>query len=491
MVIITGNFHASSEPIGIPLLLNKGLFILWIILALLIFGCTVGPEYRPPKLNTPEKYYHSSERDEETDSSALLKEWWILFKDKKLDFLIQQAIASNKDLRISEARIREARARFQIVSGEKYPILNAGGDFRRTRTSEEIESPRGGETQSLFEAGFDSLWEIDLFGGTRRSVEAAHADISAVLETKRDILVTLLAEVARNYIELRGSQQRIAIALQNIHAQRQTVELIQGRVKAGIDNELRLSQAKAQLAALEAQTPILERKVNQALYRLDVLTGKPPGGLSIMLKSTESIPDPLFDFSVGIPSDLLRRRPDIRKAERELAAATARIGIATADLFPKFSLTGIFGRQGLDFSDLADSGSTFWSIGPSIRWPIFNSGRIKANIEVQNARQESSLIQYEKSVLIALEEVENALFAITHEQKSRISLAKSVLSNQKAVDISSELYRRGMTNFLDVLISQRSLYISQDTLVQNEQNIATSMVALFKALGGGWQFTEF
>ncbi|MEW5908441.1 MAG: efflux transporter outer membrane subunit [Thermodesulfobacteriota bacterium] len=467
------------------------LFWLWMTGVLSIGGCTVGPQYTPPRLDIPNRYHQISDQQPETDPlSAALKEWWVLFKDKKLDSLIEEAISANKDLRIAETRIREARARLRIAAAERYPSLDAAGDYRQSRISEEIESPRGGETQSLFQAGFDAIWEIDLFGGNRRSVEAAEADMGVVLEARRDVLVTLLAEVARNYIELRGTQQRIVIARENIQTQRRTVELILGRIKAGIDNQLRLAQAKAQLASLEAQLPVLERKAAQTIYRLDVLTGRPPGNLYPLLNSMEPIPGAFFKFPIGIPSDLLRRRPDIRKAEQELAAATARIGIATADLFPKFSLIGGFGHQAFDFSDLADSGSRFWSIGPSIRWPVFNSGRIRANIEVQNSKQEAALVQYEKSVITALEEVENALAALTNEQKSRASLSESVLSNKKAVDISGELYRRGMTGFLDVLIGQRTLYLAQDALVQNEQSIATSMVALFKALGGGWQIPE-
>jgi NodT family efflux transporter outer membrane factor (OMF) lipoprotein len=293
--------------------------------------------------------------------------------------------------------------------------------------------------------------------------------------------------VARNYLELRGYQQRILIARENIETQRATVELTRARLQAGIDSDLKLAQAQAQLSATEAQLPALERAMTQSMHRLAVLLGQPPGALLATLTPTAAIPTLPPAIPIGLPSELLRRRPDVRRAERELAAASARVGVATAELFPKFSLSGGFGRQGLELADMTDPGSAFWSIGPALRWPVFDAGRIRAAIDVRDARQESALARYEQTVLIALEDVENAMVAYANEERSHRSLVAAVEASRRALEIANALYQRGLVNFLNILEGQRALYLSQDALVQNQQRGATSVVALYKALGGGWE----
>ncbi len=345
----------------------------------------------------------------------------------------------------------------------------------------------GSNTQDLFDAGFDASWEIDVFGGIRRSVEAADADIGASEENLRDVLVSLLAEVARNYLQLRGDQLRLSIAAENIRAQQQTLELTQARYDAGLSNELDVAQAKAQLAGTEAQVPRLESSARQAIHQLGVLLGKDPGALLAELSEQAPIPFGPPEVPVGLPSELLRRRPDVRRAEQELAAATARIGVATADLFPKFFLTGAVGQQSVNFSDITLPESRFYSFGPSISWPVFAGGRIRANIRVQDARQEQAAILYEQSVLNALKDVEDALVAYSKEQQTRKSLKESTEATRKAVDISNELYSQGLVDFLNVLINQRALFQSQDSLAQSDQLVSQNLVALFKALGGGWE----
>jgi NodT family efflux transporter outer membrane factor (OMF) lipoprotein len=339
----------------------------------------------------------------------------------------------------------------------------------------------------LFQVGFDSSWEIDLFGGVRRSVEAANAQIQATEEDRRDILVILLSEVARNYVEVRGNQLRLAIARRNIDSQQQTVDLTQARFEAGLGSELEVAQAKAQLAATESLVPALETAARLAIHRIGVLLGQQPGSLLDELSIEAPIPLVPPEVPVGLPSDLLRRRPDIRLAERNLAAATALVGVATADLFPRFFLTGSLGQQTISFSDIALPESRFWSIGPTIRWPVFDAGRIRANIRVQDARQEQALVRYEQAVLLSLEEVENALVAYSKELARRRSLVESVDSNRRAVDISNELYSKGLVDFLNVLINQRSLYLAEETLAISDERVSTNLVALFKALGGGWE----
>ncbi len=343
-------------------------------------------------------------------------------------------------------------------------------------------SPR----ENLFQIGFDATWELDVFGGIRRSVEATDADLGAFEESRRDVLVTLISEVALNYVQLRGTQRRLAIAQENIAAQRDTLDLTRDRHRTGFTNELDVTQAAAQLATTQSQVPLLESAIRQAVYQLSVLVGQPPAALVTELEQAAPIPTTPPAVPVGMPSDLLRRRPDIRAAERQLAAATARVGEATADLFPKFSLTGSFGPQVSDIQHLLDRRSLAWSIGPGISWPIFDGGRIRANIQVRDAQQEQALATCEKTVLTALQDVENALVAYTNERRRYQALAEAVASNQRSVELSNDLYVRGLGAFLNVLDSQRALYASQDELVQSETTAVTNLISLYKALGGGW-----
>ena len=347
--------------------------------------------------------------------------------------------------------------------------------------------PGAGKQSNFYQAGFDASWEIDVFGGIRRGIEAADAEVEASVEARRDVLVTLLAEVARNYIEVRGLQAEIAIARQNLEAQKKTLELTQARFRAGRAAELDVVRAQAQVSTTSSQIPLLESARIQATQRLGVLLGREPGLLREELMAAAAIPPPPPEVPVGLPSDLLRRRPDLRRAERELAAATARIGVATADLYPKFSLTGFFALESVNASDVASWGSRAWSVGPSIRWSIFQGGRIRAQIEVENARQEQAAIAYERSILQALQEVEGALISYAKEQAHRAELSDAVTANAKAVDLANQRYGQGLVDFLNVLDAQRSLYLSQDTLVQSERRISEHLVALYKALGGGWE----
>ncbi|WP_281793575.1 efflux transporter outer membrane subunit [Desulforhabdus amnigena] len=473
------------------------LLVVWSLLVSI--GCTVGPNYVEPKMEVPEKFSEVSQ-GEAAPEPVDLSRWWTIFKDPRLDGLIEQAIQSNKDLKVAEARVREARAFRGVVAADAYPQITASGSYTRIRRSEN-QSPSasafqagntgGNNEQDLFDAGFDASWEIDIFGGIRRSVEAAEADIGASEENLHDVLVSLLAEVARNYIQLRGDQLRIAIASENIDSQRKTLELTQERFAAGLSSQLDVTQARAQLAVTESEIPRLESSARQAIHQIGVLLGREPGALLDELLTEAPVPTGPPEVPVGLPSELLRRRPDVRKAERELAAATARIGVATADLFPKFFLTGSVGQQSVNFSDIALPESRFWSFGPTISWPVFSGGRIRANIRVENARQEQAAERYEQTVLNALKDVEDALVAYAKEQKTRRFLKESVDATRLAVDISNELYSGGLVDFLNVLVNERSLFQTQDSLAQSEQIVSSNLVALFKALGGGWDVSMY
>lgn len=460
-------------------------------------GCSVGPNYTNPDIAVPAAW-NEAQQNGVSIRAAELTRWWTAFNDPLLNSLVARAVQSNLDLGMAEARIREARALRAVTASGAWPAVDVSGSYSRSRASENAFSspsqagvgafsPARDGAQDLFRSGFDASWEIDVFGGVRRNVEAADATIEATVEDRRNTLVTLLGDVAKNYIDLRGFQHRIAVARANLKAQQETLELNKVRFEAGLASDLDVAQAEGQVNITAAQIPALESSLKQAAHRLDVLLGLQPGALWSEFSSEAPIPGLPPEVLVGLPSELLRRRPDIRRAERQLAAATAQVGAATADLFPKFSLTGAAGLQSISASDWFTGGSRFWSIGPTIRWPIFDAGRIRANIEVRNAQQEQALRQYEKTILTALEDVENSLVNYSREQARFRSLTEAVAANRRAVTMANELYTNGLVSFLNVLEAQRSLYSSENELAQSEAAMASNLVSLYKALGGGWE----
>jgi multidrug efflux system outer membrane protein len=466
---------------------------------LTLSGCKVGPNYAEPQTAAPEQWNALQDQSAAGQGAAahttpqaapiVLAQWWQSLNDPTLDSLIERAIASNLDLRQAKARVREARARRGVVSGDLFPRVDASASASRQRNSETSDAPLGppGDEIDLYQAGFDASWEIDVFGGVRRRIEAADADLAASIEDERDILITLLAEIAQNYVELRGLQTRTTIAGSNLEAQRKTLAVTRSRFEAGLVGEFDITRAEAQVRTTEAVIPALESASRRAIHRLGVLLGRPPAALLAELTPTSEIPKTPAEVPVGLPSELLRRRPDIRRAERELAAASARIGAATADLFPRFSLTGSLGLQSSDAGDLGDSGSRYWSIGPSVSWPILDFGRIRSNIAVQNAREEQALAGYERSILVAFREVEDALIALAKEQASRDSLAAAVAADRRGVELATTLYEQGLSDFLSVLQAQRDLFRTEDALIQSDQAVTQELIRLYKSLGGGWE----
>lgn len=475
--------HTLSRLIITPRLLLGCGFLL------LAAGCTVGPDYRSPNVSVPSSWSRQ-QQGETANHPAAITHWWKTFNDPMLDSLITRAVESNLDLRVAKARVREARALYGVTAADLWPSVNTSASYSRSRRSTGISTipPNAKVERNLYQSGFDASWEIDLFGGKRRAVEAAHADIDAAMENQRDVLVTLLAEVARNYIEARGFQHRLAITRTNIQTQREAVEITRAQFKAGLTSELNATQAEALLATTQSQVPTLESSLKQTIHRIGILLGQNPGVLLAELAKEASIPTAPPELPTGLPSGLLRQRPDVRRAERELAAATARIGVAKADWFPKFSLTGNFGLQSENLNAFTATGvSRYWSLGPTVRWPIFDAGHIRANIRVQNERQEQALLNYEKAVLTSLEDVENALVSCTMEQVRRRNLSEAVNANRHAVALANELYTRGLADFLNVLDAERSLYRSEDDLIQSERSVSLNLVILYKALGGGWE----
>ena len=462
-----------------------------------VAGCSVGPNYREPDAAVPAAWNEAQPNGVNTRAAELTR-WWASFNDPLLDSLVERAVKANLDLRLAEARIREARASRAVTAAGAWPRTDVSGSYSRNRSSDNavgsqtqgaVAAPRSGAAleQDLFRTGFDATWEIDVFGGVRRSVEAADANLQATVEDRRNTLVTLLGDLARNYIDVRGFQQRLLVARANLKSQQETLDLTRVRFQAGLSSDLEVAQAEGQLNTTAAQIPTLQSSLKEATHRLDVLLGVPPGALWDELAKESPIPVLPPEVLVGLPSELLRRRPDIRRAERQLASATAEIGAATAELFPKFSLTGAFGLQSISASDWFSGPSRFWSLGPTIRWPIFDAGRIRANVEVRNAQQEQALTQYEKTILVALEDVENSLVNYSREQERYRALRNAVAAHRRAVEMSNELYLRGLLDFLTVLDNQRSLFASESALAQSEATVATNLVALYKALGGGWE----
>lgn len=457
--------------------------------ATMLAACTVGPDYAKPATESPKAWTGgenpASDRpiaSKPTSTVADVERWWTIFSDATLGTLIERANDGNLSLAQAEARVRQARAARQIVDSGSYPQVDAGLSASRSRAA----SSRGGTTSNSFRAGFDASWEIDLFGAVRRSVEAADADLLAAGFDREDIRVTVAAEVATTYFDLRGAQRQLAIARQNLAAQQQTLTLTQQRFDVGFVSRLDVANAKSNVTQTESQIPSFDAQIRASIYALSVLLGQEPGSLLAELSLEAPLPAIPTEIPVGLPSDLLLRRPDIRRAEADLHAATARIGVAVADQYPRISLTGSLGTQGDKITSLGTLADRFWSIGPSVSVPVFTAGRVEGNIEQSRAIAEQATIAYRQSVLTALQDVETSLASYTREQQRQAALADSAVANRDAVDLSLKLYNGGRTDFLNVLSAQRQLYATESQLTQSQINIANDLVALFKALGGGW-----
>jgi len=460
----------------------------WFIVGLsivILYGCATGPDYVPPEKSVS-KDWHTQLKGGlttgEMDPQALAA-WWTRFNDPELSSLVDRAVLGNLDLKKAMARVRESRARRGMAKADLFPALDATGSATWSRSSKDTGA---GKSYDLFAATFDAGWELDIFGGVRRSVEAAEGDLGASQEDLRNVLVSLLAEVALNYIDVRTSQVRIALAEANLEAQSETYQLTQWRYEAGLSDELAVQQARYNLENTRSQIPTLRTRLEEAMNRIAVLLGEQPGKVHPELEKREPIPVTPLNVAVGVPADLLRRRPDVRKAERQLAAQTARIGVAKVDLYPKFILSGSIGLEALSLSNPSSTGSWTLSGGPKVTWAIFKAGAIRQNIEVQSALQEQYLIAYEAAVLSALEEVENALVAYAKEQEKKQSLSEATQAAQKAVELAQHKYQAGLTDFNNVLDAERSLLSFQDQLAQSDGTITSNLVRLYKALGGGW-----
>ncbi len=454
---------------------------------------SVGPDYVAPDLaaspawHTPLKGGLVPGDPAPSDLAA----WWTTFDDPQLSSLIDRAVKGNLDLKKAKARVREARARRVVARAPFFPTVDASGSGTRSRASDNMTGANYGATgnnySTLYNAGFDASWELDIFGGTRRSVEAADADIGAREENLRDVLVSLLAETALNYIDVRTYQARIASVEANARAQQDTLQLTLWRSQAGLSDELAVQEARYNLENTRSQVPALRTGLEEAMNRLAVLLGEQPGAIHGYLEKPAPVPGIPGRVAVGVPGDTLRRRPDIRQAERELAAETARVGVAVASLYPVFTLSGNIGVESLSTGNLFSWGSRVLGFGSGVTAPIFHGGAIRGNIEIQSALQEQAAIHYETVLLTALEEVENILTAYAEEQNKRDALRAAEEAAGKAVSLAQRKYEAGLTNFVAVLDAERSLLTFQNQLAQSNGAVTSNLIKLYKALGGGWE----
>jgi NodT family efflux transporter outer membrane factor (OMF) lipoprotein len=467
------------------------------VLLVLLAGCAVGPDYVRPETDTAETWSESIDASLSTDPVEY-GPWWSVFEDPALEELVQIASKENLPLQIAAARILEARAVLGISRGLRFPQQQQlAGSAARVRLSENAPNVAIADQDfSSYAIGFDAAWELDVWGRLGRGVEAADADYGRALAGYDDTLVTVTAETARAYILLRTFEARLKLAQENVVIQNETLRIAEVRFQNGAVTELDVTQARALLRDTEAFIPSLETGILQTKNAISTLIGQPPSQLGELLRQKQSIPTAPAEIAVGVPIDLLRRRPDVRIAEFRAAAQSARIGIAKSDLYPRFSLFGSIGfatssdggvqSNSASAGDLFSSDSIRYIVGPTFSWPIFNYGRLRNNVRVQDARFQQAALNYQNTVLEAAREVEDALAAYLRSQTRVDILADSVVDARRSVELALVQYRQGSTTYQRVLDTQRFLVRQEDQLAGTKGDVALNLVATYKALGGGW-----
>lgn len=456
-------------------------------LAAALAGCAVGPNYAKPA--TPVAAGFVGARDGAYSSDDAQSHFWTQFGDDTLDRLVDDSLSANHDLRIALAHLVEARAERRQARFDLAPTVTASGGYTKERFAA-VDSPTGAAFNGRFyDAGFDAFWELDFFGRVRRNVEAQSAQVQGAEASLRDAQVSVTAEVARTYFELRGEQTELAVARRNIDNQRETLQLTQARLDAGRGTELDTSRAQSQLSATLSTIGPLEASIARSIHRLAVLTGREPNALNEMLAPPRELPNLPQITAVGDPAGLLRRRPDIRVAERQLASSTALVGVAVGDLFPKVTFNGSFSYAAAEPGYLGDSASRGYVIGPRISWAAFDLGRVMAEVAGSRARADASLAAYEQTVLRALEETEDALVTHARTRDSLTDAVQAAQASETAAHIARTRYEGGLVDFLEVLDAERTQLADEDRLAQRRTDAATSLIAVYKALGGGWEMT--
>ncbi len=466
--------------------------------ALLLGGCTtLGPDFMAPEASVTDKWMEAGGGEIKAEAVDY-GDWWTLFNDPTLDSLVQRAYDQNLDLQVAGLRILQARAQLGIAVGLQYPqSQTVGGVATMNQISE--NGPNQANVDRFFynyQTGFDASWELDVWGRFRRGVESAEANLISQVANYDNVLVTLTAEVARAYVNIRTFEERIRLAESNAQIQRRGLQLAQVRFRNGATTQLDVTQATTLLKNTEATIPSFRIGLRQSENALSTLLGMPPGDIQSLLTNNKGIPAAPSTIAVGMPSDLLRRRPDIRQAELNAAAQSAQIGVARADLFPQFTIFGSLGwqtssaNQGATFTNLFDSNSLTYQIGPGFSWPIFNYGRLKNNVRVQDAAYQQLVVNYQNAVLNAAREVEDGLTGFLETQKRVAFLRQAVSASQRSVDLSLIQYRDGAVDYQRVLDSQKDLVRDEDSLTASKGNIVLNLVSTYKALGGGWEIRE-
>jgi NodT family efflux transporter outer membrane factor (OMF) lipoprotein len=466
-------------------------------------GCAVGPDYVPPTAAVPTSFGKSSLTGAypKAPTPPDFVRWWQVLHDRQLNRLLEQAVVSNPDLEIALTRVQEARTQEIVVLGAMLPTVagsagiatGTGTDLSKGRVAQSI---RAGDSSSGLKsisrmAGFDAGWELDLFGKYQRLLEATRDDAEGQMEVRNAVLISVISEVARNYLDIRGLQLRLDIARSDVATAQKTVDLLLTRFDRGLSNELDLTLARRQLATEQAKLPELMAAISAAESRLAVLLGTYAANITPDLERAGKFPTTPERLRPGVPLDLLRRRPDIRGAERDLAAATARIGVATADLFPAVAVTAGFGAQGgTRQGTAAPISGPIWSVGPGAYWPLLDFGRLDALIDIQEMRTHELLVNYKKTIMVAVEEVDQAIKQYRFDQAGEKALGVALAASSRAVDLAMERFDRGVTDFLNVLDAQRQFYALEDQHAIAQEVVVLQYVAFYKALGGGWELYD-
>lgn len=461
---------------------------------ILLEGCmTVGPDYQTPETPLPEAWTQGGSAAKEpaldvlsgtTNHTAELSRWWSVFHDPVLSDLVERARACNLDLRQAGARLRQARAQRALAVAERLPTVASSGSASRSRSSGETG---GGNTSTMYANALDASWELDLFGGKRRAIESAEASLEASQASLSDVLVSLVAEVALNYVDYRSYQTRLEITETNLAAQAETYAITCWRLDANLVTQLDVDQARMSLEQTRAAVPALRTGLDKAEHQIALLLGQTPGSIKALLGGRQPVPVAAERIAVGVPADLLRRRPDVRTAERKLAAQTAQIGVAEAERYPDLTLSGSIGLEALSAGNLYTTGARAAQGAVKAGWTLFDGGRIRQKVAVQTALQEEALGAYEAAVLTAVKDVEDAVVAYANERERRGAMREAETAGKSAFQLARDKYASGLIDFQTVLDTQQSLLVVQNTLASSDAEVTANLIRLYKALGGGWE----
>ncbi|WP_411835961.1 efflux transporter outer membrane subunit [Pseudomonas chlororaphis subsp. aurantiaca] len=455
-------------------------------------ACTVGPDFLRPEGPRVEAWASPQKAaPSQVVTSPLDERWWDVFNDPQLSALSRRVLTDNLDLQLATSRLQQSRAARQVITAERYPTSSASSGYARKRNSGEgLNDPSGHEGKSAFnlwDAGFSASWELDFWGRVRRETEAADATLEVAENDRRGVLLSVLAETAQDYIQLRGVQSTRAVTEQNLDVARHSLKLSQLRLADGVATDLDVAEAAAQVATIESQLPALQQRQAQLINALSLLMGEPPQALHAELAADAPVPQTPTQVAIGLPSQLAERRPDIRQAEARLHAATASIGVAKGDFYPRITLSGNFGSQAMQLSDFGSWGSRQFGIGPQFSLPLFDGGRLRGMLHLREAQQQEAAVAYQQTVLRAWHEIDDQLTRYNSSQLRRDSLAEAVRQNQIALRTAQQQYVEGVVDFVNVLTVQGALLATQEQLVESSTGVSLAMVGLYKALGGGWE----